>query len=132
MKRILISGALLLWLAVPLLAQQQGTPPANTPPYVSPPRMETEPRPGEPLPPDMIAPPATTLTNMDVEREIQRAIDSEAALADPGVKATVDTKSVVLTGIVGSEEQHDLVLAAARKRAGTRQVVDKIQVRRKT
>jgi hypothetical protein len=129
MKRV-ICGALLLF-AGSLLAQQQGPPPYGSPPYGTPPTPQEQ-RPDKPFPPDTKAPLPRELSNQEVEEQINKKLSTEPLLASAGVNAVVDDKSVVLSGTVQDERQHDLALRIAKSYAGEREIVDKIQVQQKT
>ncbi len=72
------------------------------------------------------------MSSAEVQEQIQKSMESEPALAHTDVNVTTDDSSVVLTGSVGTEEQHNLVLRIAQSYAGTRQIVDKIEVRERT
>jgi len=67
-----------------------------------------------------------------VEQQITQHLSSEAALAKTNVDAKVDESSVVLTGSVDTETQHDLAVRIAQSYAGERKLVDKIKVRQQT
>ena len=114
--------------------QQQG-PPSTSPPYQTPPTFpegQQTPReqiPREQMPPDTQAPPPRTMSSEQVERQIIHRLTSEPALADANVDAKVDENSVVLTGSVDTEAQHDLAVRIAQSYAGDRKLVDKIKVR---
>ena len=122
MKRILC-GALLLFAAL-VFAQQQ-----NPPPYNTPPTLPGDRNPSQRFPPDTKAPPPQDLSPLEIQDQIQKKLDTEPALSSVTVKATVDDRSVVLTGTVDDERQHDLALRVAESYAGGREIVDKIEVR---
>jgi osmotically-inducible protein OsmY len=67
-----------------------------------------------------------------VEQQITQHLSSEPALAKISVDAKVDESSVVLTGSVDTETQHDLAVRIAQSYAGDRKLVDKIKVRQQT
>jgi len=115
-------------------AQQQGQPPPITSPsYQTPPTFpEGRQTPREQMPPDTQAPPPQTMSTEQVEQQIRQHLSSEPALADTNVDAKADESSVVLTGNVNTERQHDLAIRLARSYAGGRKVVDKITVQQQT
>lgn len=120
-------------------AQQQGQPPPDTqqPPYGTPGTFPGEPQaPGQPptrqIPPDEHAPPPQALSSEQVQQQITSHLKSEPALERTKVDAQVSDSSVVLTGNVSSEEQHDIVLRIARSYAGDRKIVDKVKVTQET
>ncbi len=135
MKPVVCSFALLL--ASLGFAQQQG-PPSTSPPYQTPPTFpegQQTPReqiPRTQMPPDTQAPPPQTMSSERVEQQITQHLSSEAALAKTNVDAKVDESSVVLTGSVDTETQHDLAVRIAQSYAGERKLVDKIKVRQQT
>jgi osmotically-inducible protein OsmY len=122
MKRILC-GALLLFAAL-VFAQQQNPPPYNTSPTFPGDRITPE-----RFPPDTKAPLQQELSPAEIQEQIQKKLDTEPALSSVTLKAAVDDRSVVLTGTVDDERQHDLALRVAESYAGERQIVDKIEVR---
>jgi hypothetical protein len=115
-------------------AQQQGQPPPTTsPPYQTPPTFpEGRQTPRAQMPPDTQAPPPQTMSTQQVEQEITQHLSSEPALKNSNVDAKVDENSVVLSGSVGNEMQHDLAVRIARSYAGDRKLVDKIKVKQQT
>jgi osmotically-inducible protein OsmY len=64
--------------------------------------------------------------------EIQEKLKTEPALAGADVNVKADDTSVVLSGTVNSDRQHELALRIANSYAGKRRVVDKIQIREQT
>jgi Flp pilus assembly secretin CpaC len=94
------------------------------PPYTTPPTFPEEPQ----MPPDHKAPPPVGLSTTEVEQQIQEHFNAEPALANTNVGVTADESSVVLTGTVDSEVQHDLALRIAQSYVGDRKLVDKIRV----
>ena len=130
MKPIVCSFALLL--ATLGFAQQQGPP--STPPYQTPPTFPEgrQAPPTAQMPPDTQAPPPQTMSSEQAEQQITHRLSSEPALANANVDAKVDENSVVLTGSVDSETQHDLAVRIAQSYAGDRKLVDKIKVRQQT
>jgi BON domain-containing protein len=125
MNRILCG--LVVLAATATLAQQQGHPPATTPPQGTPPTFPEDRAPRQPMPPDQEAP-APGLSTPEVQAQIQQGLNSEPMLRNSGVGVHVDDESVVLTGTVDSERQHDLALRIAQSYAGDRKIVDKIKV----
>jgi BON domain len=129
--KLLSCGALLLFAAF-MVAQQKGNPPYIPPPYGTPPTFPQEQRPTQPMPPDTKAPQPETLPSADVQQQIQKKLTTEPLLANTNVEATVDEKSVVLSGTVEDERQHEVALRIAESYSGDRRIVDKIQVRERT
>jgi hyperosmotically inducible protein len=125
MKALLLGAALLL--ATALMAQQQPHPPYQPP--SSAPQTVTPDQPQEPMPPDTQAPAHRTLSSSAVQQQIDGKIGDEPGLAGSNIKVNVDDSSVVLTGTVDSEQQHDLALRIAQAYAGDRPIDDKIQIR---
>ena len=128
MKRLRMLCGLAFLLGTSVLAQPQGQPP-NSPPYGTPPTFPEEKRqtPGQ-MPPDQNAP-AQRLSNHDAAQQIQQGLKSEPALRDSNIAVHVDKKSVVLTGTIQNDDQHDQALRIARSYAGDRQVVDKLKMK---
>lgn len=131
MKQMLFGLGLLL--ATATFAQQPGQPPSTAPPQGTPPTFPEERAPRQPMPPDQEAPPQRQrLSTPEVQQQIQQGLKSEPALRDSNVGAHVDENSVILTGTVDSEQQHDLALRIAQSYAGDRKIVDKITVMQQT
>ena len=84
------------------------------------------------MPPDTEAPPPEALPSADIQGQIQNKLATEPLLANTGVEASVDDNSVLLSGTVENEQQHDLALRIAQSYAGDRRIIDKIQVQAKT
>src|SRR5437588_12191846 len=126
MKQILLGLVLLLTMAV--LAQQPGQPPATAPPQGTPPTFPEDRAPRQQMPPDQEAPPQGLSTPEEVQQLIQQGLNSEPMLHNSNVGVHVDENSVILTGTVSSEEQHDLALRIAQSYAGDRKIVDKIKI----
>jgi len=82
------------------------------------------------MPPDQQAPPQG-LSTPEVEQQIQQGLNSEPMLRNSNVGVHVDENSVILTGTVSSEEQHDLALRIAQSYAGDRRSSIKISSRSK-
>src|SRR6266404_1021226 len=129
MKHIVFCFVLLL--ATIGVAQQQGQPPpATSPPYQTPPTFpEGRQSPRTQMPPDTQAPPPQTMSTEKVEQQITQRLSSEPELFKSNIDTKVDENSVVLTGIVDSETQHDLAVRIAQSYAGDRKIVDKIKVK---
>lgn len=124
MKRVFLVA---LMLCAACAAQQQGTPPPHDMP-------STPPRDEQPVPkPDQRHPGAPdsrqTPTTEEVQAQIQDKLASEPGLMGMGVKATVDDRTVVLTGAVENDHQHELALRIAASYAGGREIVDNIETR---
>ena len=131
MKQILLG--LVLFVTTTVLAQQPGQPPATSPPQSTPPTFPEDRAPRQPMPPDQEAPPqGQRLSTPEVQQQIQQGLNSEPMLRDSNVGIHVDENSVILTGNVDSEQQHDLALRIAQSYAGDRKIVDKIKVTQKT
>jgi hypothetical protein len=132
MKQIVFCFVLLL--ASIGVAQQQGQPPPITsPPYQTPltfPEGRQTPR--AQMPPDTQAPPPQTMSTERVEQQITQRLSSEPELSKSNIDAKADENSVVLTGSVDSETQHDLAVRIAQSYAGDRKIVDKIKVKQQT
>src|SRR5215831_12379431 len=120
--KLLSCGALLLF-AASLVAQQQGSPPYSTPPT-----FPQEQSPTQPMPPDTKAPLPERLNSAEVQQQIQKKLTTEPLLEQNNVKVHVDDDSVVLSGTVDDERQHDLALRIAQSYAGDRRIVDNIQI----
>ncbi len=132
MKHIVFCFVLLL--ATIGVAQQQGQPPpATSPPYQTPPTFpEGRQSPRTQMPPDTQAPPPQTMSTEKVEQQITQRLSSEPELFKSNIDTKVDENSVVLTGSVDSETQHDLAVRIAQSYAGDRKIVDKIKVKEQT
>ena len=92
-------------------------PPQRTPPSFPEPRQVPGQEPAQPLPPDEQAPPPRALSTEEVQQQITSHLSSEPALANAKLAAKVSDSSVVLTGDVASELQHDLALRIGRSYA---------------
>lgn len=137
MKQLALCLTLLL--ANACFAQQQGQPPADMqePPQGTPPTFPGQPQapgqqPTRPLPPDEQAPHPQVLSTAEVQRQITMHLNSEPALERTNVDAEVTDSSVVLTGNVANENQHDLALRIAQSYAADRQIIDKVKVTQHT
>jgi hypothetical protein len=129
MKALLVAAMMLLSTAA--LAQQQERPPYNPPPHSTPPTFPDGSS-SRQLPPDMRAPAHEELSTSDIEKQLGDRINVEPALQRSDIHATVDDKSIVLTGMVDSEQQRESALRIARSYAGDREVVDKLELRGRT
>jgi hypothetical protein len=120
-----------LLLATLGFAQQQ--PPPTSPPYQTPPTFpEGSQTPREEMPPDMQAPAPETASAGQVEQQIMQHLSSEPTLAHTSVGAKVDERSVLLTGTVDTQTEHDVAVRIAQSYAGGRKIVDKINIRQQT
>jgi hypothetical protein len=137
MKQLLLCATLLVS-SLSMAQHQKYTspdpqqPPQGTPPTFPEDRQVPGQEPTPPLPPDEQAPPPRTLSTEEVQQQITSHLSSEPDLANTNLGAKVSDSSVVLTGNVTSEGQHDLALRIARSYAGDRKLVDKITVRQQT
>jgi hypothetical protein len=125
MKHILFG--LVLLVATAVCAQQPGQLPPTAPPQSTPPTFPEDRAPRQPMPPEQEAPPQG-LPTPEVQQQIQQGFNSEPTLRNSNVGVHVTEDSVILTGTVDSEQQHDLALRIAQSYAGDRKVVDKIKV----
>src|SRR6266576_3981705 len=122
---------LLLLVATATLAQQTGQLPPTSPPHSTPPTFPEDRAPRQQMPPDQEAPPQG-MSTPEVQQQIQQGLNSEPTLRNSNVGVHVDENSVILTGTVSSEEQHDLALRIAQSYAGDRKIVDKIKLTQQT
>ena len=129
MKPILFAFVLLMATAV--FAQQPRQSPPTSPPQGTPPTFPEERAPRQQMPPDQEAPPQG-LSTPEVQQQIQQGLNSEPTLRNSNVGVHVDENSVILTGTVATEEQHDLALRIAQSYAGGRKIVDKIKLTQQT
>jgi osmotically-inducible protein OsmY len=72
------------------------------------------------------------MSSAQIQQQIQDKLDSEPELAKSNVKANVNDSSVILTGFVDSEREHQLALGIAEPYAGAREILDRIQVKGST
>jgi BON domain len=125
MKRML--WGLVLVFVTSAFAQQQ---PPIGPPYTTPPTFPQDKAPRQQMPPDTKAPPPSdSLSTAQVQRQIQEKLIAEPALANTNVDVKATDKSLMLTGSVDTERQHNLALRIAQSYAGDRKIVDKIKIR---
>jgi hypothetical protein len=68
------------------------------------------------------------LTSPEIQQQILDEFKSEPALTDSALNVTVDDNSVLLSGEVHSEKEHELVLRIVHSYAATREIVDRITV----
>jgi hypothetical protein len=122
---------LVLLLATATLAQQPGQPPPTSPPKGTPPTFPEKRAPRQQMPPDQEAP-LPALSTPEVQQQIQQSLNSEPTLRNSNVGVHVDENSVILTGNVDSEEQHELALHIAQSYAGDRKIIDKIKLTQQT
>jgi hypothetical protein len=88
----------------------------------------TFPAPQEPAP----ARPPRPLTTREVQQQIERGLKSEPALAGASLEVAVNATAVVLSGGVYTEQQRDLALRIAESYAGSRRIIDRIEIRQRT
>jgi osmotically-inducible protein OsmY len=84
------------------------------------------------MPPDTAAPPPQQMSSWQVQQQIQDKLNSEPSLANRNVKVSANDSTVILTGVVDSERQHQLVLGIAQSYADGRDILDRIQVQGQT
>jgi hypothetical protein len=118
MRLALFGFALLI--ATLAFAQWQARPTPSTTPPAFPEVPQT--------PPDQKAPPPKGLSTIEVEQQIQEHFNTEPTLANTNLGVEADESSVILTGTVDSDLQHDLALRIVQSYAGDRKLVDKVQV----
>ena len=117
----LASFGFALLLATLAFAQQQAQPTPSVTPPTSFPEVPQ-------MPPDQKAPPPQGLSALEVEQQIQKHFNTDPTLANTKLGVEADESSVILTGTVESDLQHDLALRIVRSYAGDRKLVDKVQV----
>jgi hypothetical protein len=127
MKNVLLACVLLLTSLC--FAQQQSQPPPDGPPQGTPPPFPREDRPQNQMPPDRQAQPLST---EQVQDQIQQGLNSEPSLSHTKVSVKTSDDSVVLSGTVENEDQHESALRIAQSYAGNRKIVDKIKVQTQT
>ena len=120
----LLISILLLLCATAAFSQQQTNPPDTPPGGVQAPSYQ--------FPPDTVAPPAGQVSSLDIEQELQKEFGRAPLLNGTQLKASVDDKTILLTGTVETQEQHDLALQLAQAYATKRKLIDKIEIRQKT
>ena len=127
-------SCVLVFLAVSVLAQEQGQPPATTnPPYeTSPTFPEGQQAPSGQMPPDTQAPPPEAMSSQKLEGLIVDKLRAEPRLSGTNVDARVNDNSVVLNGSVDTVEQHDLAVRIAQGNAGDRYIIDRINIKQRT
>ena len=67
-----------------------------------------------------------------MQEQIEQGLNSEPTLRSSNVGVDVDEDSVILTGTVDTENQHDLAIRIAQSYAGDRKIIDKIKLRQQT
>lgn len=111
-------------------------PPDQTPGQLSPDQRTSPDR----MPPDTKAPAPTQdsktaapdqMSSPDIEKQLQKAFDKDPSLPNSQLKAVVDDESVVVSGTVENERQHQMAIQIAQSYAGARKVVDKIMIKEK-
>ncbi len=78
------------------------------------------------MPPDTLA---KAPSSAEVQHQIQDKIDTEPGLANAKLTAKATGSSVILSGTVSDEAQHQAARHIAESYAGPRKIVDKIRVR---
>ncbi len=120
--------ALVLLLAMPVVAQQV---PPGPPPHQRPPTFpEGRQMPREQMPAAQQRP--EVLSSTDVLQNIQNAFDSEPALRGTDIGVNVNGNSVMLSGTLASERQHQIALQIAQSYSGERKIVDRINIRQQS
>ena len=127
MKQMLIG--LVFLAATTVFGQQPGQPTMS--PQGTPPTFPEDRAPRQQIPPDQEAPPQG-LSTPEVQQQIQQGFNSEPMLRSSNVGVHVTENSVILTGTVESEQQHDVALRIAQSYAGDRKIVDKTKVMQAT
>lgn len=118
--------------------QQQAAPPL--PPGTTPPTFPSNPaNPEKDMPPDSKAPAAVQNAPgnrghaaqpkaAEVQAQIQKKLDTEPSLSGTKVQVKVAGNSVMLSGSVTDEQQHQTARRIAQSLAGSRQLTDVIRV----
>src|SRR5690348_17169759 len=131
MTQRLITKAMLCSLSLVFATSAVGQQPPSTPPRPdkrpSPHQVQASPQ--NKMPPETNALPSRRLSAARIEREIQKRIKANPAMATANVTARVDDDSVILSGTVDNSRQHDLALLIAHSWAGQRKIVDQIKRR---
>jgi osmotically-inducible protein OsmY len=120
----LLFAILVLLCATASLSQQQTKPAAALPD-----RMQA---PTQQLPPETKAPAPGQVSSLDIEQELQKEFGRAPLLRGTQLKPSVDEQTIVLTGTVETQQQHDLALQLAQAYATERKLIDKITIRQKT
>jgi osmotically-inducible protein OsmY len=81
------------------------------------------------MPPDQEAPPPQKLSTKEVQQQIEQGFSSDPMLRNSSIAVHVDQNSVILTGTVSGEQEHDRALRIAKSYAGDRKIDDKITVK---
>jgi hypothetical protein len=79
------------------------------------------------MPPDTQAPPPATLSSEQVEILLANLLSSAPALVNSNVTASVDDRSIVLSGSVTSDQQRKVAIRIAESYAEARSIVDNIK-----
>lgn len=78
------------------------------------------------MPPDTRAKEPSAI---DVQKQIQEKLDSEPGLTGNKLQVKVSTTQVILRGTVSDEQQHQAARRIAESYAGTRKIVDRLEVK---
>ena len=78
------------------------------------------------MPPDTKAPPPETFSSEQVEILLANLLNSAPALVNSNVTASVDDRSIVLSGRVSSDEQLKVAIRIAESYAEARSIVNNI------
>ncbi len=121
--------ALVLLLAMPVVAQQvpPGPPPHQTPSTFPESRQQAR---RQQMWDGQEAP--QVLSSTDVLQNIQNAFDSEPALRGTDIGVNVNGNSVLLSGTLASERQHQRALQIAQSYSGNRKIIDHINIRQQS
>src|SRR5215470_7603974 len=120
----LLCSIVLAVCALPAFSQQPTNPQGTPPNGVQAPNRQ--------IPPDTKAPAPGQISSADIQSELQKEFGRAALLKGQQLKAAVDDKTIVLTGTVETQEQHDLALRLAQQYASDRKIQDQIIIRQKT
>jgi osmotically-inducible protein OsmY len=123
--KAMVSGLFLVFVTSALAQQLSSNPPVHGEHSI----FHQAQAPRQWMPPDTKAPPPQRLSTARVEREIQKRINSNPSMATANVNVRADDSSVVLSGTVDNDRQHDLALLIANSWAGKRKVVDQTKQR---
>jgi hypothetical protein len=126
MRRVKM-GLLLLFITS-AMAQNQGSPHSSPPPYNTPPTFPQDSDSAGQTPPHTNAPPPQELTAAEIQDQIQNKLNSEPALNNCELQATVDDTSVALIGTVQNEQQYALAIRIAQSYAGERRILYNITI----
>jgi hypothetical protein len=131
MRSLLLSITLLL--AATTFAQQ------SQPPGYPPPTSSQQTSPDQQIPPyqrvpeaqEPTGPGSQATTSSQVGQQIQEALQAQPSLSNAKIRVSATSNSVVLSGVVADEEQHQKALRVATLHASGLQVVDRIKVQQK-